>query len=189
MYIPECWFFQNLITAKNLADSGYLDEFLKNCGDFSVDDESSYELAWGGIASVFPDLCNYFNNDKEIEAIVFFDPLIDEFTRLCKLYEEREGIPFGTSVLRESAVREIYGSFELYGYAYDYDFRFYHQGHGRDRMVMLMGCEFCEFDQLPTTLAEVRNELGNQVCKLRAELAPKALPENRTTRKMLQEAA
>lgn len=187
MYIPECWFFHNLHMAKGLAECGYLDPLLRTCGDCSVDEEASYELAWSGIYCVFPGLCQYFNEDIEAEIMVFFDPLIDEFARLCKLYEEREGISFGTSPLRDAAESAIYCSFELYGYAYDYDFRFYHKEHGRARMVLLMGNEFCSFEDVPTALANVRNELEEQVGKLRAELAPKALPRKKKNRRKLQE--
>lgn len=59
MDIPDCWFFQNLRMAKGLADGGYLEPFLQTCGNYRVDDESSYELSWEGIASVFPNLRGY----------------------------------------------------------------------------------------------------------------------------------
>lgn len=189
MNIPEYWFFQNLYTAKHLADSGYLKSFLQDCGSFCVDDEVGYELAWSGISSVFPDFRNYFHEEIDGEILVLFDPLIDEFCRLCRLHEEREGLPFGTSPLRVSAEREIYNEFEFYGYHYDYDFRFYHAGHGRGKMVVLMGMEFCAFDQLPATLADVHTELEAQVCKLRKELAPKALPKKKSKKKTVKEAA
>lgn len=182
MDIPECWFFQNLGMAKSLADGGYLEPFLERCGDYCVDGESSYELSWEGIACVFPNLCGYCNEDIDTEILVLFDPLIDEFCRLCQLYEEKEGLPHGTSPLRASAVREIYRNFDLYGYHYDYDFRFYHDGHGRGRMVVLMGCEFCGFEQLPAALSGVRNALEAQVRNLRAKLVPKALPNKKKSK-------
>lgn len=93
MDIPDCWFFQNLRMAKGLADGGYLEPFLQKCGNYRVDDESSYELSWEGIASVFPNLRGYSNEEIEADILVLFDPLIDEFCRLCKLYEEKEGLP------------------------------------------------------------------------------------------------
>lgn len=189
MDIPVYCLVQNLRTAKCLSDSGYIEQFLKECGQYQVDDEMGYEISWAGITSVFPKLCNYYNEEIEAEIIVFFDPLIDEFCRLCRLYEEREGLPLGTSPLRELAVQNIYASFELYDYNYDYDFRFYHNGHGRDRMVMLMGCEFSGFEELPVTMADVRNTLEAQVCKLREELVPKVLPRKNTKKKKLKEAA
>lgn len=183
MDIPDCWFFQNLRMAKGLADGGYLEPFLQKCGNYRVDDESSYELSWEGIASVFPNLRGYSNEEIEADILVLFDPLIDEFCRLCKLYEEKEGLPYGTSPLRVSVEREVYRNFDLYSYNYDYDFRFYHDGHGRGRMVVLMGCEFCGFEQLPTALSDVRNELEAQVRHLREKLAPKVLPKKKSKNK------
>lgn len=189
MDIPEYWFFQNLHTAKHFFDSGYLKKFLQTCGDYCLDDECDYELAWDGIACIFPNLCSYYNDEIELETIVLFDPLIDEFFRLCSLYEKQEGLPHGSSDLRISTEREIYCNFDLYGYHYDYDFRICHDDHGRGRMVILMGCEFCGFDQLPVVLADVRNELERQVKKLQKELNTKATQRKKQKIKILKEAA
>lgn len=50
-------------------------------------------------------------------------------------------------------------------------------------MVVLMGCEFCGFEQLPTALSDVRNELEAQVRHLREKLAPKVLPKKKSKNK------
>lgn len=168
----EYGFFENLRIAKQMADSGYGDVFLKDCGSTAVDGIDGCELAWIGIGSVFPDLSQYYNEDIEVETLVCFDPLIDEACQLCGLLELREQIPGEKSPFRKALQNVVYGSFELSGYHYDYDARFYCKGHGRGRLVILMGMEFCGFEELPEALADVKNALKAWVSRTREKLRP-----------------
>ncbi len=188
----EYCFFENLHIAKQMVDSGYGDAFLKDCGSAAIDGLESYELAWIGLASVFPDLSQYYNDDIEAETLVFCDPLIDEACQLCKLHEIQERLPVGESPLRETLLNAVYGSFELSGYYYDYDMRFYCKGHGRGRLVILTGMEFCGFNELPGALADVKNALEAWVSRTREKLRPIVITplEKGTARKAeLKEAA
>lgn len=165
-------FFNNLRIAKQMADSGYGDVFLKDCGSAAVDGMESFETAWIGIASVFPDLSQYYNEDIEVETLVCFDPLIDEACQLCGLQELRERIPVEESPFRKALRDTVHGSFELSGYHYDYGVWLYCEGHGRGRLVILMGMEFCGFEELPGALAEVKNALKVWVSQAREKLRP-----------------
>lgn len=164
--------FSNLRTAKQLSDNGFLTAFLGQCGSQSVDDEDFNDIAWSGIISVFPGICVYYNAEIEVDTMVLFDPLIDEFCRLCTLYEMKHSITPGESRLRTQAESRIYDSFDMPYYEYDYSFRICSMGHGRKRFVLLTGMEFCGFYQLPCVLCGVRCALESQVAMLRKEMEP-----------------
>ena len=175
--------FQNLYMAKQLAGSGFLKPFLKLCGNQSVDEEDYYGLTWDAISCIFPDATGYWNQEIEVDTIVIFDPLVDEFCRLLTQYEMMGGITPGESDLRHEAATYVCQAFELGDYTdgylvYDYDFRIYDTGHGRKRLVVLTGMEFCGFRELPGALANVRCALEYQVQQLRSELGLEPRKEN-----------
>ena len=167
--------FYNLRTAKRLADGGFLEPFLKRCGGYALDQEDFYELAWDAVACVFPGVTGYWNQENEVDTLVIFDPLVDELCRLLAQHEISCGVTPGESDLRREAVADITRAFDLDDYmdgyyVYDYDFRVYDTGHGRKRLVMLSGVEFCGLRQVPGALADVHNALEGQVRRLRLEL-------------------
>ena len=167
--------FQNLYMAKQLADGGFLEPFLRQCGSQELDNEDYFGLTWDAISCIFPDTTGYWNQEIEVDAIIIFDPLVDEFCRLLTRYEMMNGITPGESDLRREATTYVYHAFELGDYTdgyliYDYDFRIYDTEHGRKRMVVLTGMEFCGFRELPGALADVRCALEYQIPRLRGEL-------------------
>lgn len=174
----ETSFFENLRVAKGLWDLGYADRFFENCGVEPVDSIEYLELAWGGILSVFPECCNYFNAEIQVDVLVCFDPLIDEFRKLCLAYEEQAGLPLGGSGFRAQMEKDIYTSLDVecgyndLGYNYDYDYSFYADRHGRGRLVFFMGPEFYNFHLIPVALAEAKNTLRSHVLALRKALEP-----------------
>lgn len=159
----------NLSIMKRLEASGFLERFLEKCGDHDVRDET-YDIVWDAVTSIFPDATGYYNEEIEADILVIFDPLMDEYC-LCDQYERETGCEPGKSDLRRKTEWYIYGSFELDGYIYDYDFRIYSDGHGRRRLVLLTGMEFCGFEELPGALADVHDALENQVSRLNRALA------------------
>lgn len=167
--------FQILCTVKRLADNGFLEPFLKQCGSCELGREDFYDFAWEAVGCVFPDATGYWNQENEIDTIVIFDPLVDEFCRLLAQYETACGAAPGGSDLRHEAVTYVLRAFDMESYLdgyyiYDYDFRVYDTGHGRKRLVFLSGIEFCGLQKLPGALADVHRALKYQVRQLRREL-------------------
>ena len=150
--------FQILCTAKRLADNGFLEPFLERCGSYDLGREEFYDFAWEAVGCVFPDYTGYWNQENEIDTIVIFDPLVDEFCRLLAQYETACGAAF-----------DLEGCLDGY-YIYDYDFRVCDTGHGRKRLVFLSGIEFCGIQGLPGAMADVRCTLEHQVRRLRRAL-------------------
>lgn len=170
--------FHNLHTVKCLADNGFLEPFLKQCGGNMLDQDDFYDLAWEAITCIFPNVAGYWNQENEVDTVVIFDPLVDEFCRLLAQYEASCGVAPGESDLRRTAVNDVVYAFALDDYPdgfyiYDYDFRICDTGHGRKRLVLLSGIEFCGIREVPGALAEVYRTLECQVQRLRRELGIK----------------
>lgn len=166
---PGC--FESLFLVSQLQENSLLNKFLKTCGSWTLD-EDYYAISWEAMNCVFADFAVY-SSEEEIETLVFFDPVIYEFYRLCTLYELKN--PGAENVRRQNAEREIYGILSLN--AYDYDCRLYDGSHGRPRLVILTGPEFYGHSELPGALAEVRSTLEEHSVQLRRELG---LAENNT---------
>ncbi len=165
----EPYFFDNLCVAKQLWDAGVGGSFFDYCGSFPADTEDYYELFYYGVASVYEKTCNYYNEEKEIETLVFFDPLMDEFFRLCREYEWRKGISREDNPLRSRGQREIHDSFGFVDYCCDW--WLYDEQHGRPRLVILFDCNFCGHHALPGAVADSRCELESQIIGLKKALA------------------
>lgn len=167
IYLEPC-FFENLHLAKRLWDENAASHFLDLCGDWPVDSEEYYEIAWSGIHSIFKQIGSYFNESKEIETIVFFDPLIDKFFQLCAAYEKRMGLTPEENTLRSNGVREVHNSFGFWDYSCGWTL--YGEDHGRPRLVVIFDEEFCGLHFLPVALASAKSELESQVQNLEAAL-------------------
>ena len=165
----EPYFFQNLFITKRLWDAGAGNSFFDQCGSFPVDTEDDYELFYSGISSVYKETCNYYNEDKELETLVFFDPLMDEFFTLCREYERRKGIAREDNSLRSHGQQEVYKSFGFMDYCCDW--WLCDEQHGRPRLIILIDCNFCGHYLLPGAIADSRNELESQIRILKKALA------------------
>lgn len=167
--ILEPYFFDNLCVAKQLWDAGAGNRFFDHCGSFPVDTEDYYELFYYGVASVYKETCNYYNEEKEIETLVLFDPLMDEFFRLCREYEQRKGISREDNPYRRQGQTEVHDSFGFVDYCCDW--WLCDEQHGRPRLVILFDCNFCGHHALPGAIADSRSELESQIIGLRNALA------------------
>ncbi len=165
----EPYFFDNLYLAKQLWDTDAGSSFFDHCGLFPADTEDYYELFYCGVADVYKETFNYYNDEKEVETLVLFDPLIDEFFRLCREYERRKGISRDSNSLRSRGQQEIHDSFGFMDYCCDWWLR--DEQHGRPRLVILFDCNFCGHHMLPGAVAASRRELESQIIGLKKALA------------------
>ena len=164
----EPYVIDSLKVAKQIYDMGRSEAFLKECGSLLLDDDF-YSVSWFGMCAVFEKTDVYYHAAHELEVLVFYDPVISDFYRLCELYELRRGISSEENTYRkrmeESVCRDLYLS------AYDYDARLYPGRRGRgSRLVMLLGEEFCGHCELPSALFDVYCTVENQICILKQEL-------------------
>lgn len=154
MFIIDYSTFEFLSVAKDLYDYGLLDKVLKTFGNMEVC-EDFYSLAWEGIYHAFECFRQYYNEETGIDTMVFCDPVITDFDRLCAMYEAQEGIDKDQNSFRQKGRREVYECFVLD--SYDYDVLLYDGTHGSPRLVILSGEEFYGHSELPRVLSEVRN--------------------------------
>lgn len=162
----DIYTFEYLALAKTMYDHGLLN--MDTCGNMEVC-EDIYELVWEGIANVFQDFKIYYNQDKEWETLVFRDPVITEFYRLCSMYEKQQNISEEDNSFRQEGERAVYGCFTIQ--SYDYDVFLYDGSHGSPRMVVLCGEEFCGTEELPEVLADVKNTYQTNCNRLKMALA------------------
>lgn len=165
----EPYFFDNLYLAKQLWDAGVANRFLDWCGSLPVDTEEYYELFYDGVASVFEETKTYYNEEKEIETIVLFDPLIEEFFRLCREYERLSGVSSDANQIRKSGLRAVHESFGFIDYSCDW--WLHDEQHGRPRLIILFNCDFYGQHALPGAVADSRIELESQISGLKKALA------------------
>lgn len=164
MVVVEPYFFDNLRTAKRLWDEGVADRFLEVCGDLPADSEEYCEIAWEGMGSVFADVRNYYNEEKNYDVYVCFDPLIDRFYELCRAYETQLGLTPRENLLRNSGEKAICESFGFWDYSCEWTL--YDENHGHPRLLILFDENFCGLHILPLALAGARKELEDQISNL-----------------------
>lgn len=174
--------FDFLSVAKDLYDCDLLDKALKYIGNMEVG-EDWYSIAWEGIAHVFDEFQQYYEEGTEtepgMETMVFCDPVITGFYQLCLFYEAKSGISRDNNPFRWEGESAAYQCFHLD--AYDYEVLLYDGTWGRPRLVILSGEEFYGHQELPKVLAEVKDTLKSYCRKLKAAIVTEkpvaALPE------------
>ena len=159
--------FEFLSVAKDLYDYGLLDKVLKTFANMDVC-EDYYSLAWEGIANVFEDFRQYFVEETQIETLVFFDPVITDFYRLCVMYETKNNLTKEDNPYRQDGEKEVGQCF--YIDAYDYGTILYDGSHGGPRLVILSGEEFYGHAELPRVLSEVKETFEKHCKKLKKAL-------------------
>lgn len=160
--------FEFLSIAKNLYDCGLLDKVLEEYGQLEIG-EDYYFLAWSGIASAFAECKQYYRDETEIGILVFFDPVITEFYRLCAMYEAQKGVSKKRDPLRRQMEQEVYQCFCLD--SYDFDLFLCDSRKGAPKLVFFYGGEFYGHSELPGALVEARNTLKRHCVHLRKVLS------------------
>lgn len=172
--------FDFLSIAKMLYDNDLLDKILETCGNMEVC-EDFYSIAWEGINAIFETFRPYYNENRGVGSMVFFDPVITEFYWLCGLYEQENQLEAGTAPFREDGENEVYRCFNLE--SYDYGVFLYDGSHGKSRMVILYGEEFYGENELPEVLLDVKYTFMSYCKRIKNALAAKGSGTVKTTEK------
>ena len=80
------WLWEGLYTLKKLYDKGktdLLEQYSMNVLDGNNVGEISMEAGY----EVFADTLDRYDEKEDLDTFVFFDPIFDEFNRLCEVYE------------------------------------------------------------------------------------------------------
>lgn len=178
MEIDTC-IWEALYVIKALYDHGKHEDMLKWFGGRELNSDDYYEIASDAITCVFADTKVYYNEDKEIEVFVFFDPVITEFYRLLERYERERGIREEDDLFRREMNRSLesglcYNSFDYGHRLYDHP----EKPHGC-RLVLLLGCEFYVHYEVAPGLLDIYEAYCQQVQRLKEELGLELPPERK----------
>jgi len=164
------YLWEALYILKGLYDHGKLEDLLRFYRDREIDGDDFYEMATEAIGHVFEDTRCYYNEEKEIETYVFFDPLITEFFRLCEQYEKENGMPPENNDFRQALYRSIRSEFQFNSYSYDFDVCDDTSRKNGCRIVLLLYCEFCTHYEVVDGLLEVYDSFAYYTRQLQEAL-------------------
>ena len=166
----DTWLWEALYVIKALHDHGKHEEILKSYREQTLSGEDFYEITLDAISSVFEDTRVYYNEDKEIEVFVFFDPVITEFYRLAEQYERERGIREEDDLFRQEMKRSLVTG--LYFNDFDYGYHLYDhpdKPHGC-RLVLLFGCDFRAQYEVAPGLLDIYEAYCQHTQRLKKEL-------------------
>jgi hypothetical protein len=148
-YLWEC-----LYVMKQVYDHDPKAHLLQFYGNNVIDGDDIYEVSMNALNQFFVDTRYYFNEEKEIETHVFFDPIITECWKLCDEYEAQNNLQPKDDEFRRGLESSLESA--LYVPDYSYDGRWYAdtKRRGGCRLVLLCGCEFYGHCYLPAALSE-----------------------------------
>lgn len=178
------YLWETLYILKGLYDHEKGGDFLKYYAGLEIDGDYFYEMAMEAIGYVFEDTRLYYDEEKEIEVNVFFDPIITEFFRLCGQYEAENGIEPENNRFRQSLHRAIDIGFRFSSYSYNYHVYTDTSKKNGCRIVLLFDCEFINHYEAVVGLLEVYDAFVEQILRLKEELGMSKkggiipLPEN-----------
>lgn len=155
---------------KELYDHGKGQELIEIYKDEKLSEDDFYQMAMEAIGYVFADSRFYYNEDKEIDVNVFFDPVITEFFQLCKQYEEAKGIAEEGNRFRQELYKSLQSDFYFNDYSYDY--HIYDDPAKKDgcRIVLLLYPEFNTHYETVGGLLDAYDTFVYQAKRLKEEM-------------------
>lgn len=166
-------FFESLRLAKAFDDHDRFKELCHQFDNRKLDEDLAYEMALTAVDEIFQGTNVYYNEEDDFEIWVLTDPVIDQFCRLCRCYEERKGIGEKENPYMREIERTICSAFSLDGYQYydyNYDWKLSARDRGRKRILFFLGPEFCGLYEMPMALLEIWDGFRYLSRKLEAEL-------------------
>ena len=170
--VPE-YIWEALYVMKALFDHGRGEKLLAEYRSVVVHSDEydiCLEILSEAVACVFADTRRYYNEDKELEVWVFFDPVFQEFYSLCEQYEQQRFVPPKDNPFRMDLDRSI--EYGLSYCSYDYGYHIYDNPAKPNgcRIVLMLGCEFGDWYSISPGLLDIREAYHIQVKKLKEEL-------------------
>lgn len=163
-------FFYALRLAKAFADHDQFKALRHRFDGSALDEDISCEMALMAVEMVFQGTNVYYNEACDFEIWVLTDPVIDQFCRLCRSYEEKENIGEAENMYMTEIKRTISSAFSLNAYHYDFDWRLSAGDRGRKRILFFAGSEFYGLYEMPMALLEIWEGFRALNRQLEAEL-------------------
>ena len=164
------WLWEGIYTLKQLYDHGKTEETLKDFRNRTLDCDDASEIAMRAIYDVFERTRDYWQERVETETYVFFDPVLDEFFKLCRAYEQANHMAPKDNTFREDMYRAIRIGLLFDDYSYDYLVFDGSQRDGRCKIVLKLYPEFCHTYEVAGGLLEIYDAFRDQTKRLRKEV-------------------
>ena len=163
------WLWEGIYTLKQLYDHGKTDGTLKDFKSHTLDSDDAGEIAMSALYDVFATTRDYWQERDETETYVFFDPVLDEFFRLCRAYEHVNHMAPKDNPFREDMYRAIQSGLLFDDYSYNYLVYDGSQRDGRCKIVLKLYPEFCHTYEVAGGLLEIYDALRDQTERLKKE--------------------
>lgn len=150
-------FFEMLALAKKLFDRNLLENILQGYGNLELCSDYCYLMASEAIGWIFEKTGCYYNQDHELDIWVFFDSRINDFCRLCQLYEQHRNLSEDDNPYRQRMEKSIHEAFAFRSCSYDYDWSLSPSERGKRRLLFFTDEEFQNMTDLPIALLDIRD--------------------------------
>lgn len=164
------YLWESLYILKEMYDHDEDSPVLKWYRDLTLDGDDMYEIAVNAMGEVFRDTRNYYDEEKEYDVYVFFDPVITEFWTLCETYEARAGLRKEDNPYRHEMLQAIDSAL----YIPDYSCGTYSYGDTKRkngcRLVLVLGIEFGSHYMVPGALCEAYEAFEIMIKRVRNAL-------------------
>lgn len=162
-----------LYIAKAFADAGRLEKLIDLCGDQLMED-SYYEYsscAWEALCeSVYINPKRNYEYDCYTTYIYLSDPVMVEFYRLCKEYEERHHLTEEDNPYYKDSIRCVRACLDVPSYSYSFGII---TGTAKKRssgIVIVYDDDFCESEYLMEGILDAIAYYKNMVNELKQVL-------------------
>ena len=186
------WLWEGLYTLKKLYDKGKMD-LLEQYSANVLDGDDMGVISMESVYEVFEVTLDSYDEKNDMDIYAFFDPIFDEFSRLCEIYEAKKQIKKTENVYRAAIMRTIRSEMSLGNYSSDYWFYDGTQRDGKAKLILKFYSEYCACYEIAGGLLEVYEAFEHHVQALKEELDMKEpnkvvlLPQTETN--TLKEAA
>lgn len=169
--------WESLFVLKDIYDHNDKSPVLGMYKDTEIDGDYLYEITLNSIGTIFEDTRNYYDEEKEFDVYVFFDPIITDYWRLCDEYEIRTGTPKEKNTYREEMFRAINNALSFPEYSYGiYSYEDTSRRNGC-RLVLVLGLEFYCHYMVPSALCEAYDAFEYHTQRLKKALAELGQPK------------
>lgn len=169
MVVINDWLWETLFTMKKLYDHGKKN-LLNRYANHVLDGDDVGEVAMQAIYEVFADTLDHWDEQADQDTYVFFDPVFDEFGKLCKAYETKKGIPAYQNPHREDIGRALRSALCFSDYSYEYLYFDGTQKDGQAKLILKLYPDFCHMYEITGGLLEAYDAFENQIKVMKEEL-------------------
>lgn len=164
------WLWETLAVLKDVYDFNPEASVLQSYRDNVLDGEDVFEVSLNSLGEFFEDTRCYYNDKKELDITVIFDPIITAFWKLCDEYEAYKDIDPKENKHREEMDKALDSAFYIPDYSFDAIWYSDTKHKNGCRIVLIMYCEFYTHYMVPGALAEAHAAFEYHTKRLQKEL-------------------